>query len=62
MVLRYRTDRPVYSYRVSSTLDPGLEGQDQTANLLLDHFPGETKVFRARGLLDQPIVAIPALS
>jgi hypothetical protein len=56
VVLRYRTDHPVYSYRVSSTLDPGLEGQDQTANLLLDHFPGETKVFRARGLLDQPIV------
>jgi hypothetical protein len=54
-VLRYRTGRPVYAYSVSSTLDPGLEGQEQTANLLLDHFPGETQVFRARGLLDQPI-------
>jgi hypothetical protein len=40
---------------VSSSLDPGLEGQEDTANLLLDHFPGETEVFRARGLLDQPI-------
>jgi hypothetical protein len=54
-VLRYRSGGPVYDYAVSSTLDPGLEGQDQTANLLLDHFPGDTKVFRARGLLDQPI-------
>ena len=54
-VLHYRSGGPVYGYAVSSTLDPGLEGQDQTANLLLDHFPGETKVFRARGLLAQPI-------
>ena len=60
-VLRYRTGRPVYSYGVSSTLDPGLEGQEQTANLLLDHFPGETQVFRARGLLDQPITVSRSL-
>jgi hypothetical protein len=55
VVLRYRRDGAVYDYSLSSTLDPGLEGQDQTANLLLDHFPGETKVFRARGLLEEPI-------
>jgi hypothetical protein len=54
-VLRYRSGGPVYDYAVSSSLNPGLEGQDQTANLLLDHFPGETKVFRARGLLVEPI-------
>ncbi|MCZ6770642.1 MAG: HupE/UreJ family protein, partial [Proteobacteria bacterium] len=54
-VLRYRSDGPIYDYAVSSTLDPGLEDQDQTANLLLDHFTGGTKVFRARGLLGQPI-------
>jgi hypothetical protein len=54
-ILRYRGGGPVYDYAVSSTLDPGLEGQDQTANLLLDHFPGETEVFRARGLLVEPI-------
>jgi hypothetical protein len=54
-VLRYRSGGPVYDYAVSSNLDPGLEGQEETANLLLDHFPGETEVFRARGLLDQPI-------
>ena len=55
VVLRYHTDRPVYAYALSSTLNPGLEGQENTANLVLDHFPGETKVFRARGLLDTPI-------
>ncbi len=54
-VLRYRSGGPVYDYSVSSSLDPGLEGQEDTANLLLDHFPGGTEVFRARGLLDQPI-------
>jgi hypothetical protein len=54
-VLRYRSGGPVYDYAMSSSLDPGLEGQEETANLLLDHFPGETEVFRARGLLDQPI-------
>ena len=54
-VLRYRNGGPVYDYSLSSSLAPGLEGQEDTANLLLDHFPGETKVFRARGLLDQPI-------
>lgn len=54
-VLIYRSGGPVYEYSLSSSLAPGLEGQDDTANLLLDHFPGETKVFRARGLLTQPI-------
>jgi hypothetical protein len=54
-VLRYRSDSPIYDYAVSSTLAPGLEGQEETANLLLDHFPGDTRVFRARGLLDRPI-------
>jgi hypothetical protein len=61
VVLRYHSEHPIYDYRFASTLDPGLEGQDQTANLLLDHFPGETKVFRARGLLDQPIVVSRSL-
>lgn len=42
-------------YRFSSTLDPGLEQQDETANVLLDHFPGGTSVFRERGLLATPI-------
>jgi hypothetical protein len=55
MILRYETGAPVYDYSISSTLDPGLPGQESTANLILDYGPGETKVFRARGLLTEPI-------
>ena len=55
MILRYRTNAPVYRYSVSSTLDPGLPGQDDTANLILDYSPGATRVFRARGLLAEPV-------
>ena len=56
IVLRYRAGAPVYEYAVSSTLDPGLPGQDDTANLILDYGPGGTQIFRARGLLAEPVV------
>jgi len=56
IVLRYRVGAPIPSYSVSSTLDPGLPGQEDTANLILDYGPGGTKVFRARGLLAEPVV------
>ena len=56
VVLRYRTSDPISSYSVSSTLDPGLPGQENTANLILDYSPEGTKVFRARGLLAEPIL------
>lgn len=55
VMLRYEAGGPVYDYAVSSTLDPGLPGQEDTANLILDYAPGGTKVFRARGLLAEPI-------
>jgi len=55
VMLRYRTDGALSSYALSSTLNPGLAGQEQTANLVLDHFPGGTKIFRATGLLHEPI-------
>ena len=38
-----------------STLDPGLPGQEETANLILDYSPAGTQVFRARGLLAEPV-------
>jgi hypothetical protein len=56
IVLRYETGAPVYDYAVSSNLDPGLPDQENTANLILDYSPGDTKVFRARGLLSEPIM------
>jgi HupE/UreJ protein len=45
----------IYSYTLSSDLDPELPDQDKTANLILDHAPGGTKVFRERGLLADPV-------
>ncbi len=55
IILRYETGAPVYDYAVSSSLDPGLPGQENTANLILDYGPGDTRVFRARGLLAEPV-------
>ncbi len=55
IILRYPTGAPVYGYSVSSTLNPGLPGQENTANLILDYSSGGTKVFRARGLLAKPV-------
>ena len=55
VALRYRTGGPVYGYRFSGNLDPGLEGQGETANLLIDYLAGDSKVFRATGLLVEPI-------
>ena len=53
--LLFRTAAPVERYRLSSTLDPGLPGQEETANLILDSGPGGVQVFRARGLLKEPV-------
>lgn len=55
VVLRYRVGAPIHSYAISSTLDPGLPGQENTANLILDYGPGGAMVFRARGLLAEPV-------
>ena len=55
IVLFYPSDEPIQRYSIRSTLDPGLPGQDETANLILDHGPGDTKVFRVRGLLGEPV-------
>ena len=55
VVLRYGAGGPVGSYTVSSNLDPGLPGQETTANLILDYGPGNPKVFRSRGLMQEPV-------
>ncbi len=55
VIIRYRAGIPVYNYSISSTLDPGLPGQENTANLVLDYSPDGTKIFRARGLLVEPV-------
>lgn len=55
VVLRYDTGGAVLSYAVSSNLNPGLPGQETTANLILDYGPDGVKVFRSRGLMLEPI-------
>ncbi len=56
VLFRYTTQGAVYKYAISSKLDPGLPDQDETANLVLDYSPGGVQVFRARGLLHEPVV------
>ncbi len=56
LLLRYRHDHPIDTYSYQSTLNPGLEGQENMANLLLDYFPGKTRVHRLTGLLNEPVV------
>ena len=56
VLLRYTSEDTVYKYALSSNLDPGLPDQDATANLVLDYSPGGVQVFRARGLLHEPVV------
>jgi len=56
VLLQYTTEGAVYQYALSSNLNPGLPDQDETANLVLDYSPSGVQVFRARGLLNEPIV------
>ncbi len=55
LLLRYRHDTPIDTYTYRSTFDPGLEGQENTANLILDYFPGNVRVHRLTGLLNEPV-------
>lgn len=56
VLLRYTSDSAVYKYALSSNLNPGLPDQDETANLVLDYSTSGVQVFRARGLLSEPVV------
>ena len=56
VLLRYAGSEPVDTYALSSSLNPGLPEQGGTANLVLDYQPGSVQVFRARGLLYEPVV------
>lgn len=55
LVLNYKSDRPVQSYSIANVLDPGLPGQDQTANLILDYASETPQIFRSRGLMIEPL-------
>ena len=53
--LIYPTGERIARYTLRSTLDPGLPGQEETANLILDHAAAPPLIFRVRGLLAQPV-------
>ena len=53
--LLYPTRGRLTAYTLASTLDPGLPGQDETANLILDHAVSPPLIFRVRGLMTQPV-------
>ncbi len=55
VALFYPGESPVAVYAFSSRLKPDIEGEEQIANLLLDHLGGDTQVYRASGLLERPI-------
>ena len=61
VLMRYTSQGAVYQYALSSSLNPGLPDQDETANLVLDYSPGGVQVFRARGLLQEPVVVTRSL-
>lgn len=52
--LRYRVGRPIKKYAISSVLNPDLPGQEDTANLILDHDGADQLIFRVTGLLVVP--------
>lgn len=53
--LIYPTGGKTTAYTLQSTLDPGLPGQDKTANLILDHAAEPPLVFRVRGPMAEPV-------
>ncbi|CUH44472.1 HupE/UreJ family protein [Ruegeria atlantica] len=52
--LRY-VSGPVATYSLSHTSNPGLPGQENTANLILDYNGQEVRTFRATGLMHDPV-------
>ncbi|WP_068113492.1 HupE/UreJ family protein [Tropicimonas marinistellae] len=53
--LRYPTAQPVSVYRLSTLVDPGLPGQQETANLVLDYRGDTTRTYRKTGLMLEPV-------
>lgn len=53
VILKYRTDTTIKDYAISSTLNPQLPGQEDTANLILDYAGKDQRIYRVTGLMDQ---------
>ena len=55
VLIHYPLTSPLDDYSISSSLNPGLPDQENTANLVLDYRAGKTQVFRSSGLINAPI-------
>ncbi len=53
--LIYPTAGASGDFTIAGLLDPGLPGQEETANLVLVHGPGDSLIFRVRGLMAEPM-------
>ena len=56
VLLEYRPGQSIASYQLSSSLNPDLPGQEETANLVLDYDGNTPSVFRVTGVLSEPVL------
>ncbi len=55
LLLRFEIDRTIDTYSIQSTFNPDLPDVEDTANLIVDHYPGSAQIFRVVGLLHEPV-------
>ena len=55
VLLQYRPGRKVTRYTLASSLNPGLEGQEDTANLIVDYYGQDPQIYRITGLLAESV-------
>lgn len=54
--LIYPTQKEIKKFSIQSLLDPNLPKQEETANLIIDHYNKKPNIHRITGLLDQPVI------
>ena len=55
MALFYPTSKNSYTFKFASMLNPKLEKQNETANLIINYFPGGSNIYRVSGFMTEPI-------
>ena len=55
VLIRYDIESDADTFRFASELEPGLPGEEELANLILDHYSGGTEIHRLTGLLKEPV-------
>lgn len=55
VLLQFRPGYNIKSYSITSSLNPGLEAQEDTANLIVDHYGQDSQIYRISGLLQEPV-------